>query len=218
MKKLVRGGIYCSGMLILALGITLTTKAGLGVSPVVSLGYSVSEIWRLNFGNTVLGMYTLFVIGQFALRGRRSHWWDLLQLPLSLVFSRALNLCSALIPYDSAAHGFWANFALLLLAVTLTGLGVAMTIDMCLVPNPGDGIVQAVAERMGRDQGFAKNVFDVGCVCVTCALGLLFAGEVVGIGVGTLAAMIGVGRIIALVNHFFKEKMCLAAGVTPPAT
>ena len=28
MKKLVRGGIYCSGMLILALGITLTTKAG----------------------------------------------------------------------------------------------------------------------------------------------------------------------------------------------
>ena len=71
----------------------------------------------------------------------------------------------------------------------------------------------AVAERLGRDQGFAKNVFDVGCVAATCVLGLLAAGRIVGIGVGTIAAMIGVGRSIALVNYLGKQKMCLAAGL-----
>ena len=218
MKTIYRWTIYILGMLILAFGITLNTKTGMGVSPVISLGYSVSQIWQLNFGNTVFVMYALFVAGQFALRGRRSRWQDLLQLPLSLVFSRVLNLCSALITYDNTAHSFAFNFVLLLGAVALTGLGVAMTINMRLVPNPGDGIVQAVAERMGRDQGFAKNVFDVGCVCITVTMGLISSGRIVGIGVGTVAAMIGVGRIIALVNHFLKEKMCRAAGVKAPAT
>ena len=124
-----------------------------------------------------------------------------------------LNLYSTLIPYEAAEHGFLANFGLLLAAIFFTGAGAAITVNMKLVPNPGDGIVAAVAERLGRDQGFAKNVFDVGCVAVTCVLGLLAAGRIVGIGVGTIAAMIGVGRSIALVNYLGKQKMCLAAGL-----
>ena len=167
-------------MLVLALGLTLNTKAGLGVSPIISIAFAVSEIWSLNFGDTTFLLYILFVAAQFLIRGKRSRLTDLLQLPLSLVFSRVLNLFSAAIPYQSAEHSFPVNFLLLLLAILLTGLGVSLTVNMKLVPNPGDGIVAAVAERMGRDQGFAKNIFDVGCVAFTCALGLLAAGRVVG--------------------------------------
>ena len=88
-----------------------------------------------------------------------------------------------------------------------------MTVNMRLVPNPGDGIVQAIGDKIGRDQGFTKNIFDVGCVCATIVVGLCCAGEVIGIGLGTIAAMIGVGRAIALVNYFFKDKMLTAAGM-----
>ena len=216
MKQVYRWTLYLFGMLVLALGLTLNTKAGLGVSPIISIAFAVSEIWSLNFGDTTFLLYILFVAAQFLIRGKRSRLTDLLQLPLSLVFSRVLNLFSAAIPYQSAEHSFSVNFLLLLLAILLTGLGVSLTVNMKLVPNPGDGIVAAVAERMGRDQGFAKNIFDVGCVAFTCALGLLAAGRVVGIGVGTLAAMVGVGRSIALFNHLGKEKMCRAAGLLQP--
>ena len=102
---------------------------------------------------------------------------------------------------------------MLAVAIFLTGLGVAMTVNMRLVPNPGDGIVQAIGDKIGRDQGFTKNVFDVCCVCATIAVGLICSGKVVGIGIGTIAAMIGVGRAIAVVNHFSKEKMLTAAGL-----
>lgn len=105
------------------------------------------------------------------------------------MFSRVLNLFDAFIPYNSVNHGFLANFLLLILAILCTGVGVSMTVNMRLVHNPGDGIVAAVAEKMGRDQGFAKNIFEVSCVTVTC--------------------------IIALVNHFFKTRMCRAAGLEP---
>lgn len=61
---------------------------------------------------------------------------------------------------------------------------------MRLVPNPGDGIVAAVGEAIGKEQGVAKNIFDICCVASTCLLGLIAAGRIVGVGVGTVAAMI----------------------------
>ena len=201
-------------MAALALGITLNTKTGLGVSPIISVAYSVSQIFSLNFGDMTFVLYALFVLVQLILRDRSEWIATLLQIVISLVFSRLLNLCDALIPYDSANHGMPANLTMLALAIFLTGLGVAMTVNMRLVPNPGDGIVQAIAEKIGRGQGYTKNVFDIGCVCATVAVGLCAAGEVIGIGIGTIAAMIGVGRVVALVNGLFKDKMEAAAGIT----
>lgn len=42
-KAIWRGGIYLAGMTLLALGITLTTLAGLGASAIVSVPYTVSR-------------------------------------------------------------------------------------------------------------------------------------------------------------------------------
>lgn len=208
---------YLVGMLLLALGLTLNTKSGLGVSPIISVAFCTSQLLELNFGDMTFLLYVLFVAAQFWIRGKDRRMSDLLQIPLSLVFSRVLNLYDAVIPYDSAQASFVSNLVVLLAAVLLTGIGVSMTVNMRLVPNPGDGIVAALAQRLGWEQGLGKNVFDVGCVILTCAIGLLASGHVIGIGIGTLIAMLGVGRSIALVNHLFREKMCRSAGLEQPA-
>lgn len=97
---------------------------------------------------------------------------DLLQLVVSLVFTRFLNIFKAAIPYES---GFLpADIALLVVAIILTGVGAAMTVDMQLVPNPGDGIVHSLAQRFGKELGLCKNLFDVGCVAISLVLGLAF--------------------------------------------
>ena len=208
---------YLVGMLLLALGLTLNTKSGLGVSPIISVAFCTSRLLELNFGDMTFLLYVLFVAAQFWIRGKDRRMSDLLQIPLSLVFSRVLNLYDAVIPYDSAEAGFVSNLVVLLAAVLITGIGVSMTVNMRLVPNPGDGIVAALAQRLGWEQGLGKNVFDVGCVILTCAIGLLASGHIIGIGIGTLIAMLGVGRSIALVNHLFREKMCRSAGLEQPA-
>lgn len=191
--------------------------AVLGVSPIISVAYSISQIFSLNFGDMTFVLYVLFVLVQLILRDKRERIATLLQIVVSLIFSWLLNLFDALIPYRSAGHSLPANLVLLAAAIFLTGLGIAMTVNMRLVPNPGDGIVQAVAERIGRRQGFTKNIFDVGCVCTTIVVGFCFARPLVGIGVGTIAAMVGVGRSVALVNHLFQEKMLAAAGISAQA-
>lgn len=206
-----RWTIYLVGMLVLALGLILNIKAGLGSSAIMSMAYTVSEGAGLNLGNMTFVLYALFVAAQLVLNGKPRQWTVLLQLPLSLVFTRFMNLFKDVIPYRS---GFLpTDLLVLLLAILLTGIGAAMTVDMRLIPNPGDGIVSSVAHRFGWELGFAKNCFDLGCVSVSLLLGLAFGNLLLGIGLGTVISMIGVGRVIAVFNKLCKPALLKAAGL-----
>ena len=203
---------YILSLLILALGLTLNTKTGLGVSPIISVSYSISQIFHLNFGNTTLVWYTVFVIAQLIIRGKNRRWYDLLQIPLSIVFTRFLNLFEKCIPWET--DSFAANMALLIVAIICTGVGAAMSVNMRLIPNPGDGIVAAIADFIHKDMGFAKNMFDLLNICMTVVIGIISGHFLLGIGVGTVFAVIGVGRAVAAFNYLCKEKMNILSGLS----
>lgn len=202
-------------MVLLALGLTLNTKTGLGASAIVSIPFTLSEGTGLDFGDLTLVEYCVLVAAQFVVKGKNRTWMDLLQLVVSLVFTRFLNLFKAAIPYES---GFLpADIALLVVAIILTGVGAAMTVDMQLVPNPGDGIVHSLAQRFGKELGLCKNLFDVGCVATSLVLGLAFGDPLLGIGLGTILSMVGVGRSIAVFNGLCKPRLLAMAGLQPAA-
>ena len=210
---------YAVGLLVLALGLTLNTKTGLGVSPIISVAYSISQIFDHNFGNMTLGLYSVFVVIEMILhliRDRRyskeadgvlAHagkkdlklilLMDFLQIPLSIVFTRFLNVFSAVIPKSSAGE-LTVRVVFLIIAIILTGIGAAMSLNMRIVPNPRDGIVQAIADTVHKSVGFTKNCFDLTNITITIVLSFVSAGHLVGVGVGTLLAMIGVGRTASL--------------------
>lgn len=214
-KLASRFGLYLLGMVLLALGLTLNTKTGLGASAIVSIPFTLSEGTGLDFGDLTLLEYCVLVAAQFVVKGKNRTWVDLLQLVVSLVFTRFLNLFKAAIPYES---GFLpADIALLVVAIILTGVGAAMTVDMQLVPNPGDGIVHSLAQRFGKELGLCKNLFDVGCVAISLVLGLAFGDPLLGIGLGTILSMVGVGRSIAVFNGLCKPRLLAMAGLQPAA-
>ena len=69
MKKdiFLRIVFYAAGLLILALGIILNTKSGLGVSPIISVAYSIATIGGFNFGNITFLLYSAFVVVEIVL-------------------------------------------------------------------------------------------------------------------------------------------------------
>ena len=69
-QNINRGLFYIMGLLVLALGIILNTKAGLGVSPIISVAYSVSVILDANFGNMTLLLYSSFILIEMLLHTR----------------------------------------------------------------------------------------------------------------------------------------------------
>lgn len=177
---------YALGLLSLALGLTLNTKTGLGASAIISVAYSFSEIFERNFGNVTLALYVVFVAAQMALHlmraaryakaeegalahaGRRDIklvlLMDVLQIPLSIVFTRFLNVFSALIPAlytegGAAAENFPVRMAALILAIIFTGIGAAMSLNMRVVPQPRGRHCAGDCGYGGKRRGLHEKLF-----------------------------------------------------------
>lgn len=52
-----------------------------------------------------------------------------------------------------------------------------MSLNMRVIPNPGDGIVQAIADCVGKEIGLVKNCFDILNISITAMAGMVFGGE-----------------------------------------
>lgn len=202
--------LYFSGLCILAFGLTLSTKADLGVSPIIAVSFGISQLTGARFGDMTFLLYAFFVIIEMVLHlmpGKRAPadkkkaiLVDALQLPLSYCFTILLNIFSLLIP---SAGSMMTKIAILLVSVVLVGIGAALSLDMRIIANPGDGIVQAISDRTGISLGLTKNIVDISCVTLTCIFTMAAAHHIIGVGIGTLIAMLGIGRVIALFNKLF---------------
>ncbi len=211
-KKMAwRIGIYLVGMTVLALGITLNTLSGLGTSAIISMPYTVSRGASYSFANLTLLLYCVFVAAEFVIKGKQRSRLDLLQIPLSIVFTRFMALFQLIITYQ---NGFMpTDLLVLVIGILLTGIGAATTVDMMLIPNPGDGIVNSISMRTGKELGLCKNCFDLGSVTCSALIGFAFGKPLLGIGLGTLLSMLGVGRVMAIWNRMVKQKLIELAGL-----
>ena len=200
-----RIGRYALGMALLAVGLTLTAQSGLGTSPLTAIAYVAAQRLGWRFADMVLVMFSLFVLGEILLEKQktpRNIALLLLQLPLSVAFTRLMALVQRWVNLSGASVPL--RFLVLAAAIVFTGVGAAATLRANLIPNPGDGIVRSLAAHFGQPLGRTKNAFDIFNVTVAAALSLLFFGRLTGVGVGSLCAMLGVGRVIALYQRLVK--------------
>ena len=115
---------YVSGLLILALGIILNTKS--------FVLYTIFVLIEMIL-HTIRNRKELNVEGKALESAVRKSLplvlgMDLLQLPLSLVFTRFMNLFSAWIPAPS--HGFASQLLVLAGGIICTGFGAAMSLGL----------------------------------------------------------------------------------------
>ena len=103
MRQLYRLLFYLLGQIILAAGLTLSTKVHLGVSPILSTAYCASELTGCTIGDASLIVYIACIVTEVILHFRLEIDWsdkkkiiisDLLQLPVSFLFTRLVNLLS----------------------------------------------------------------------------------------------------------------------------
>lgn len=214
-ERFFRAFFYIAGLLVLALGITLNTKTNMGVSPLISVAFCIASLLDANVGDVTLIWYIVFVaveiICHIGLKRYKTIPADILQIPLSIVFTRFMNLFSDIIPDMDGNMAVRVLF--LLAAIVLTGAGIGLTLNVRLIPNPGDGIVQALSDCCGKTVSAVKNMLDALCVVITAVISMIFAGRLVGIGVGTILAVIFVGRVVAVYNHFCKDRVLRLSGL-----
>ena len=198
--------IYFIGVLLMVLGFIMNAKSGLGTTPICSIAYCVAYITGLSFPDMTMVLFMLCFFAGLFLTGTKPHWTDFLQLPYCFVFTRCMSAFAAVLP--SPEH-IAVKIIFQAFGIICVGSGASLTLNMHIIPNPGDFMVNAAAYRMHKPLGFAKNVVDISIVLSAVILALIFHKNILqaGVGIGTIAAMFLVGRVMALISMLLSDKL-----------
>ena len=187
--------IYCIGIVILACGITMNTKTNLGVSPVISVPYNITQILGLPLGLPVFVYYAFLIFLQYVLLPKEFTFKKFLQIICALLTSACVQVFDIILP---SPDSWILRILMLAAAILLTGLGMNISVGMDIVPNPADGLASDIGRKIGKDMGLGKNILDAVSIIVAILIGLIFRGSLLGIGIGTVVAVIFTGRTVAL--------------------
>ncbi len=190
--------IYIIGLLVLCLGVVLNTKTNLGVAAINVTPFVLSKTTSITLGNAVFIMYCVFIICECILN-RKIDILTILQLPISLLFGKLVDLFNTLLNFE--ANNFFVGIIMLLIAITLVALGTTLVISQNLVPNAPDGFVNAIGAKMNKPFGYVKLRFDIVCVCIAFIISLVLSGKIIGIGIGTIISMLLTGNMCS----YFKK-------------
>ena len=208
-KLLLRLGIYCLGLLILSFGIALAVNSNLGVSPVSSLPYVVSQIAGVSLGTCTILVYIGFILLQMVI-SRKFQPALLLQLVFSTIFGYFVDGAKYVLG-DFCLPGYVGKLVMLAASIALIGFSLVLYIDVKIAPMPAEGLVGCLADRLGKPFSKMKTAFDCTSVLVGAVLSLLFLGALVGIREGTVLTALLAGRMMGQVRKLIGpwiRKLC----------
>lgn len=209
-KLAARLGIYLVGLIVLAFGITLAVNSNLGVSPVTSLPYVVSQVLHVTLGTCTILVYTCYIFLQMILKGGKFQPALLLQLVFSTVFGYLVDGTKLLLG-DFIPASYFGQLAMLAASIVLIGFSLVLYIDVKIAPMPPEGLVTCIADKLGKPFPKIKTLFDCASVLVGLTLCFLFLGKVVGIREGTIITALLVGKLTGFFRKLltpFIQKTC----------
>jgi uncharacterized membrane protein YczE len=199
--------VYILGLFVLALGIAFSVKANLGVSPVSSVPFVLSRMTGLSLGMATVIVYLICMALQAAVLRRDYRLTNLLQIAVSFLFGFFTDAAVRLTSLLPVTENFIVRAAYLVFGVSCVALGVLLYMTTSFTALPTDGTVQAIAFKSGFRLYRVKIVND--CVYTAAALALSLAAfhGLKGLGIGTVIASFGVGRMLGLFTALLKKRL-----------
>lgn len=190
--------LMLSGLFIMAVAMAFLSAADLGISPVQSLAYVVSNKFPdfISFG-VASGVWNIMLVGvQIAILRRRFKLWELLQIPLSLYFAVAVDLTRKLVTVTPDTYV--ERILTMLFGVLVLAFGIFLTVEGKLVMNSGEATVKAISTVSGKSFGNLKVIFDLSIVASAVVASIIFFGcfRFDMIGIGTLCSALFTGFLV----------------------
>lgn len=206
---------YVMGLLMVALGVTLTGRASFGYSMIVSPAYLLhrwlSPTWSFfTFGTAEYCFQALLIIILSVVMGKMRISY-LLSFVTAVIYGFILDglmLLGAHLP----AEALWQRIIWFVLGVNSTACGVAWMFHTYLSPEAYDLFVKEVSGRFGFRITRFKTAYDMtSCLLAIIMSFLIFGfGKFVGVSWGTVViALINgtlIGRYCALYEKLFSFK------------
>ena len=176
----IRVIVYCVGLLLLAFGVAISVNSNLGVSPVNSLPYVISQILNVQMGNCVTVVFCFYILLQVLILRKDFQPVNLLQIVFSTIFGYFVDFAKLLVG-DFAIPTYFGKLIMLAMSIVLIALGVLLYMDAQLVPMPMEGLSATIAKKLGKPFPTMKTVIDCLVVLIGIVLCFVFLGKLDGI-------------------------------------
>ncbi len=204
--------LFFIGVFLAGLGVALSTRPGLGTSPISSLPYVVTFITPLTLGMTTVSLNMIFMLMQIAILRSRFQWTSLGQIPTLFAFGFFIDLGMWLSSFY-IPQSYPLRLVEELLGCTLLATGITFQLMANVSYMPGDGFVRTVSDEYGIPFGTAKICFDASIVLLAILLSLCCFRNISGIREGTVLAAVLVGFLIRTMQQplrFIKRQLVKA--------
>lgn len=197
--------LFVGGLFVMSLGVGLSIKSGLGVTPISSIPYSLTLASGVNIGITTVIFNVLLVFLQIPILKKRFNPKRLLQLINAFMFGYFTDLSLWILspmpdlPLD-------VNFTLLIVSMFLIAIGILIYMPANIAPLPGEGVVEAVYLAYDKRFSKVKVCFDTSMVVLSLIICGLFTSDIFGsVNVGTILAAIFIGIIIRYLTELYEK-------------
>ncbi|MBR5501138.1 MAG: hypothetical protein IKV74_06405 [Clostridia bacterium] len=194
MKKIHKTAelMWLLGIVFIALGVSICSKADLGVSMIAAPAFILSGALHSTFSWLSVGVTEYIVQGimlvLMCLMIRRFKWQYLLAFLVGVFYGYTLDLFLWLLA-DFAPVALWSRWTTLILGDIVTALGVACFFRTYMPVQVFELFVAEVADRYRFSVNRVKWVFDLSLLALSFLLAVI-TGCYQGIGLGTLVTTV----------------------------
>ncbi len=212
---IVRVVMYLAGLAIMTLGVAISIKSNLGVSPVSSIPYSINLIWGLEMGLATIVFHIVLVCIQVVLLRRKFVLKNLLQVPVGVLFGALTTWALGVAAGFPSPEGIVQQVLFCLLSTVIVAFGIFLYVPADLIPLAGEGTMLAISQLTGIKFSTVKIAFDISMVVVSLVSCLVFLHSIGSVGAGTIVAAVLVGAWLKFITRAlgsFRDRI-LAIGI-----
>ena len=200
--------LFIISLFFAALGVAITKKGELGVSPISSVANVLSlRFPALSLGNWLIIWNCVLIVGQIVILRRKFQWIQLLQVPLSFLFGWFTDFGMWLISWFTA-DTYPMRVLMVVIGTIVLGFGVSLAVIANVIMNYGEAFVKAVSDTILVEFGNVKIGFDISCVILALVLSLLFFDFTIqGTREGTILAACCTGLVVKFFSHRLKTPL-----------
>lgn len=198
--------MYFTGLFIVTVGIALSVKSDLGVSPVSSIPYTMTVVWDIEMGFATFLFHIALVLIQILLLGKRFKVKNLIQIAVGVVFGLFTTLCNNLAELLPSTDNMVLRILMLVISILVVAIGLFLYVPADIMPLAGEGTMLAVSEVTHFKFSNVKIGFDVTVSVISLCICLLTIGGMGSVGAGTVVSAVLTGIVLGFITKMFGEK------------
>lgn len=202
----VRLVLYLMGLFIMTLGVSMSVKSNLGVSPVSSIPYTITCITGLEMGKATIVFHIVLVVLQILILRGAFQIKNLLQVVVGVVFGYFTTFSNYLFSFLPTTDSMVIRLGMMLVSTVLIAIGIFFYLPSDIVPLAGEGAMKAISDKTNIVFNKVKIGFDISMVVISLIACLTVLRQFGSVGIGTVIAAVLVGAVLGVLTKLFGEK------------